>query len=494
MMKPIKVLLFFLLVGLFLAPLMFIIPADGLELGSYKLKMLSWEKLMGRDSVHYADISNIIKDVENIDSLPDIMAVEVDSTNTKIEVEKIDTQRADAVSLSQSIYRMNYNDEGLKNLKKFFTRLKNGEQNQKQIRIAHYGDSQIEGDRITSYIRGKMQTQFGGFGPGLLPALQPYKSYFSIVQSNEGNWSRYPIFGKKDARILHNKYGILAAFSRFSEPLNDTLPFEKGELKHATISLSDSKVAYRGVRKFKKVQILYGNARSKVGLKILQDSQLILQDSLEQNVDYKLFTYTFGDYVQNVKLEFDGYDSPDIYAIDLSDTKGIMVDNIAMRGASGTVFTKMDFSHLQRMYKDLNVGLFILQFGGNVMPYIKDTAQVEGYGRWFYSQLARLKKMMPEASFVVIGPSDMSKKEGDQYVSYSYLPVVRDALKKATLKAGFCYWDMYEAMGGHNSMPSWVMAQPALAGADYTHFTPKGAKLIANMFYNALMIEYKKLK
>jgi len=41
-------------------------------------------------------------------------------------------------------------------------------------------------------------------------------------------------------------------------------------------------------------------------------------------------------------------------------------------------------------------------------------------------------------------------------------------------------------------MPSWVRAEPPLAGADYTHFTPRGAKLIANMFYNSLMIEYAK--
>ncbi len=160
-----------------------------------------------------------------------------------------------------------------------------------------------------------------------------------------------------------------------------------------------------------------------------------------------------------------------------------------MRGSSGTIFNRMEYGHLNRMYANLNVKLFILQFGGNVMPYIKDSTAAINYGRWFYSQLRTLKKMRPDASFVVIGPSDMSYKNKDKYVTYEFLPLVRDELKKATLKAGFAYWDMYEAMGGHNSMPSWVNAEPALAGSDYTHFTPRGAKLIANMFYNALMIE-----
>jgi hypothetical protein len=33
--------------------------------------------------------------------------------------------------------------------------------------------------------------------------------------------------------------------------------------------------------------------------------------------------------------------------------------------------------------------------------------------------------------------------------------------KKAAFKSGAAFWDMYKAMGGENSMPSWVFAEPA---------------------------------
>jgi hypothetical protein len=49
---------------------------------------------------------------------------------------------------------------------------------------------------------------------------------------------------------------------------------------------------------------------------------------------------------------------------------------------------------------------------------------------------------------------------------------------------------MYEVMGGRNSMVSWVESEPALAAADYTHFTPKGARRIAELFVRALNQEY----
>jgi hypothetical protein len=53
---------------------------------------------------------------------------------------------------------------------------------------------------------------------------------------------------------------------------------------------------------------------------------------------------------------------------------------------------------------------------------------------------------------------------------------------------------MYKAMGGRNSMPAWVNADPPLAASDYVHFNPRGAKTIAQMFYNAFILEYQKFE
>jgi hypothetical protein len=99
--------------------------------------------------------------------------------------------------------------------------------------------------------------------------------------------------------------------------------------------------------------------------------------------------------------------------------------------------------------------------------------------------------MRPGLPVIVIGLSDMAKKVGTKYQSYESVEKIRDALKNASQRAGFCFWDLYEAMGGENSMPSWVFAKPPLAGKDFTHFNHRGARIISNMFYNALMYEYR---
>jgi hypothetical protein len=62
------------------------------------------------------------------------------------------------------------------------------------------------------------------------------------------------------------------------------------------------------------------------------------------------------------------------------------------------------------------------------------------------------------------------------------------------MRADAVYWDMFEAMGGRNSMPSWVFADPPLASSDFVHFNVRGSKIIAQMFYNSLIYEYNLYK
>jgi hypothetical protein len=167
-----------------------------------------------------------------------------------------------------------------------------------------------------------------------------------------------------------------------------------------------------------------------------------------------------------------------------------MMDNIAARGGAGYEFPKMDQALLRTMYDGLNVKLLVLQYGGNVLPNIKSAEEAERYGRFFGAQIARFKKIIPGVCVIVIGPSDMSIKEGDTYVTRPFLEEIRDAMKANTLAQGGVFWDMYAAMGGRGSMSSWVEADPPLAATDYTHFSPAGAKKVGELFYTALINDY----
>lgn len=483
MIKPIKTLLFTLAVFLLLAGTMWLTPEEGIKIGEFNFHMPGFREMLSDDDVEYTDISEVIESQFDIDSLLEA-EITVDSVihDTIIELVK----KASYDSLVKSINHIEFGENEMQNLAVFFEKLKSGT----PTRIMHYGDSQIEGDRITSFIRNKFQVKFGGTGPGLRPALQPYDYIFSAVQENSENWIRFPIYGRVDKSVEHNRYGVMGAFSRFAPPASDSIPFRDSVFYEAEMSISKSNISYKRTQEYHRFRMFYGNAKRPVVFQLMVQGEIILTDTLKKDLDYGVITHDLPDSTNQISLKFAGWDSPDIYGIELASPDGIIVDNIALRGCSGTIFTKTDFEHSKKMYDDLNPGLIILQFGGNVMPYIKDQKAIDNYARWFASQIRRLNQICPDAGIIVIGPSDMSTKEKDKYVTYEFLPAVNDALKNATISNGGGYWDMYNAMGGHNSMPSWVNAEPELARPDYVHFSPRGAKLIANMFYNALIFEY----
>lgn len=219
-----------------------------------------------------------------------------------------------------------------------------------------------------------------------------------------------------------------------------------------------------------------------VDYEIIVDGTVAKEGKLAPNSPFEVITANFNTTPEEILINFKGKDSPDVYALSLEGNTGVVMDNIPLRGSSGTIFTKLDRTLMANAFAHLSPDLIILQFGGNVMPYIKSEKECEDYGNWFKSQINFIKRNNPKAAIMVIGPSDMSIKEKTTYVTYPMLEGVRDALKDAALSTDCIFWDMYEVMGGKNSMPDWVNAEPPLAASDYTHFTPKGAKRLLRSF------------
>ena len=74
--------------------------------------------------------------------------------------------------------------------------------------------------------------------------------------------------------------------------------------------------------------------------------------------------------------------------------------------------------------------------------------------------------------------------------TYPHLPDVIDILRETAHKCGVAYWDLYSVMGGRNSMVKWVRSTPPLAGADYIHFTHRGADRTGDFLSESLMLYY----
>jgi lysophospholipase L1-like esterase len=481
-MKPSGILLFLLSVFILLIAGAMLFPKDGIRISdNLHLRFFTTKDLLSSNSIEYADINNILKQQKYLN----------DSVLTAIaegKLTEIDTLRADAYSLIRSITRIEYPQNDSAILDPFFRTLKDLPSSGQLIRIMHYGDSQIEDDRITSLLRNRLQSRFGGSGAGLVPASQLYPYGFSMKQDNSENWYRYIGFGKMDTTIKHRRYGALASYCRF---IPNGLLADKDNTE-AWIKFSISPYAYENTRHFSQCRVFYSQNKEPFLNELYLDDELLDADLFPSANRLKVIRWKFDSPSRELMLKFKGQSSPEIYGIALDGRRGVAVDNIPLRGCSGLFFTLLDEQLLAEMYRELNVKLFILQFGGNFVP--SGLSNYTGYENWFSNQLNRIKKLCPGAAILVIGVADMSVKDKNRYITNPDVEKVRDALKSSAFKSGAAFWDLYKAMGGQNSMPSWVFANPPLASNDFVHFNPRGAQTIAQMFYNSFILEYHRFE
>ncbi len=483
MVRPSKTLFFIILVLAFGGLAMRLMPEKGISLGFYTLRYPTWDAFWE---------NNTQKGQVAMESFYDMFGNKKENAKELSEEEK----QAQLEKMRQFQFPGDQN-----NMLSFFEAL-NTKSKGKRVRILHFGDSQIEGNRITGPIHNWFQRTYGGMGPGWIPVFETIPTN-AVQQQHSDNWTKYAVYGKKNA-TFHKRYGLLGALSRFtpetapaSNTVTDSTKLVSGimSFSQSTTPLADKVSAWvtfspakRGpstLKTYTEARLCFGNLVDTLWYRISSDDTTLdegywLPKTALQTAKWKIPAQT-----GTLRLSFEGRHSPDFYGISLESDKGVFMDNIAMRGSSGTIFNQMDLSLLRQQAGDDHVAMIVMQYGGNSVPYIKSQKQVDDYQKWFQAQIKSLKKLFPEAVVLVIGPSDMSIKVADKFETYPFLPQVRDALKKATFDQGGIFFDLYEAMGGKNSMPGWVKSDPPLASPDHIHFAPSGSALVSEWLINA---------
>jgi len=385
---------------------------------------------------------------------------------------------------TSKIQRIYYPKDG----KDFLNKLKANLQSPK-CRIIHYGDSQIEGDRMSGYIRNRLQGYHGGSGPGFIPIVQAYQQISANVTPS-ANWKRYAAFDPTHKRFSHKKYGAYTSISRFTKVYdfeNDSINLENIETTKATIDIGVSQRSYALLRNVTSIGLHYGNALLPISIQVYNDGELIKSDSLIVDGNYHTYSINLSVAPSNLRIELESKISPDFYGLTLDGSKGISMDNVAMRGASGTVFAAMDSENFAQMYQQLQPKVLIFQFGGNTVPYLKDSSSVRNYAANLQNHLNWTRSKTNNASVIFIGPSDMTTTDNGELVTYKLLPYLNKVLKDTCLENGIAYWSLFDAMGGKNSMKHWV--DQKLATSDYTHFSPSGTKVVSELFFVALYMD-----
>ncbi|MCR5050904.1 MAG: hypothetical protein K6A36_07460 [Paludibacteraceae bacterium] len=381
------------------------------------------------------------KEENTILELPEFPELEetASETNNDSVEEAATTPAQQTQRITPPVVQVDTTDDSRRYLATFYAALQHADN--RQIRVLHYGDSQIEEDRMTAQIRHKLQDRFGGAGVGLMPLVQTIRSlsvdqkvYMNdhLVTAQQGP-KRYMVYGLRSMQRTDGKYGPMGQMAVMADSL------VKGSEKIKTVCTPiDGRARYTRWR-------------------VLADKSI--------------------EYMHNGDTLY-LYGKGNVYGLSQESSTGIIVDNIAMRGCLGLVFTRMDAEQLTQFYNDANVSLIIMQFGGNAIPSNEKPSTIYSIVKGLREQVRYLKRCAPDASILFIGPSDMLTTIDGELTTYPLVPYMDRLLRKMAQEEEIAYFSLFRWMGGAGSMIRWQ--EIGLAGSDGVHFQRSGARKAGN--------------
>lgn len=452
-MKPRKITLFLASIIAALAVICVLFPSDGIIIGSHSFYLPTIHDLAEANS------SSLDKD-ETANGITAEMAELSDSITT---LQTFSDSSDIRFWLPDSLY---FTD--------FWEAAENAIIQRRIVRILHYGDSQIEMDRITSQLRIYMQETFGGGGPGMIP-YRTIIPTLAVSQNTSGELIHLSSFGDSTVTRSRGNYGPMMQSFRISG--GATLRIKAST--HASVD--------HHVKAFSDIRLVFNN-RSGTLKSALSTNQSREKDLCEvKNKGVGSMMWRLDTSSTTITLNTRG--NADLYCVTIDNGPGVAVDNIPMRGCSGQQFTLVDQHLLTEAFAQLDVGLIILQFGGNSVPYMNDEKSISTYCQSMGKQIDYLHHCCPKAKILFIGPSDMSTRNKGVLQTYPLLPTLIDSLIVTANSHNAAYWSIYHAMGGWNSMLNWN--KKGLAGSDYIHFSQHGADKMGAKLAQAFADNYQ---
>jgi hypothetical protein len=373
-----------------------------------------------------------------------------------------------------SINRVVNYDGGEKGLINFMSALYDVEKHDKgTCRIAYFGDSMIEGDLISMTLRNSYQEKYGGQGVGFVPIVSTTNKFrISIIHDYSKVW----------------KTESLINMSNLDFPLGISGEYFLAETNGENNTVNYSTPNRKYINTFPSTKLFYGKANVTDSLNSLEfnETMFSLDGLLEVNAMILSDTP-----LKKADLNFKITNSLPIYGISFESNSGVLVDNFALRGNSGITMTSIQQNILNAFNDELDYDLIILQYGLNVA---NENTNFDWYRMRMGKVVEYFKQAFPKSSVLLVSIPDMSKKnkEGEMQTLVS-IPYIVEAQKNAAMQSGVSFFNLFNAMGGKNSMVKWV-EDLNFANKDYTHFNYKGSRNASNLIFSFLEKEYLKFK
>jgi len=371
----------------------------------------------------------------------------------------------------------------LPGLEQFIAALHQTKATGSKTRIAYFGDSMIEGDLLTGDLRNSLQTAFGGSGVGFVPINSVTADFRETIHETfSSDWYEYNLVSDRRAASVplgvsgHAFLPSIVSNADSSHVVADTswVQFQAGQ-------------RFAPTRRFTEARLFYGPGARRDQVLVTTDGRRV-PHALDGTARVNELLLKPGTPARRMRMAFAVHGSRPVYGVSFESPQGITLDNFSFRGNSGMSLTRIPFEQLAAFGKLLDYRLIILHYGVNI-------ADARNKNYVFYEQamtrvVDRMQRAFPNASILIVGMSDKSTRIDGEFVTDPSVPLLVAAQQRLARRNHAAFWNLFAAMGGENSMTSWVEQSPPLANKDYTHINSRGGVRMASLLYTYLMQEY----
>jgi hypothetical protein len=312
MIKPFRSLLLLLYIGVLLTIVLFFLPTEISLPNGKALHFFTISSLLETKTKQYADISEL---KEKFTPVEEKIAAGDTITSIKAFTDTLDSR-----------FKIQYPDGNDTLLFSFFRNLKQLPESKALVRAVHYGDSQIEGDRITAFLRNNFQNRFGGCGVGLVPLLDVLGNRTSLQIKSDNGWNRLRAYGPDYKKKAPHNYGIMGSYFNFSftyshkiggdttsaDSLARKPKFVTRRKQEVWVEYAKAHGAYIRDSRFENIKLLYKNPAAPVTLRI-QTPDSTKSFELPASAEPVIFQQPFTGNFKKLRLSFEGSQSPEFY-------------------------------------------------------------------------------------------------------------------------------------------------------------------------------------
>ena len=336
------------------------------------------------------------------------------------------------------------------------------------LRVSWYGDSVVATDAIPARLRSRLQGELGDGGPGFVYVVAPHRFclHEGISRTHGGTWATHAISTQQIADGLYGAGGAAA----------------ETDGGRATIKLVTGKATH--------VEVHYLTQPRGGSVQVKADGTEVIV--AETRGDAKAGAVAKASIVAGAKqFQLQTSGRVRVFGVDLENASGAVVDNFGIVSVNVKSFANFNAAHFATELEHRNSDLIMLMLGANeaqwLSPGDRDT---KAYQANYEKVLAPIRKARPDATCLVVSPTDQAEARDGGYPSRPVMPALIDAQRKAAHASGCAFFSTYDWMGGKGSAAKWF--RKGYVGSDFQHLSRKGANKMADAVFDALMAGYRR--